>query len=398
MRISVVFPTRFCRTPDGRVWTQGPNDSDFFKRYLQIFDEVNVISRVSDVGSLNGEWRRVDDKRISVFGTPMYVGPLQYLKVRKQVNKALFNAIAEDDAVILRSPDIQCVTVARNMRRKERPFGLEVIGDPYGSFAPGAITHPLRPIFRHLNTYQLKSLCQQAVAVTYVTESALQERYPPAVNAFATHYSSIRMGDDAYEDVPIRNYSKGFPLKLVFVGGFSQIYKGAHILIEALQICLEAGLDLSLTMIGGGKHEVDIKTLANDIGIADKVQFLGSLPGPVAVRSHLDKADIFVLPSFQEGLPRALIEAMARGLPSIATAVGGIPELLPEEDMVTPGNAEELSEKICEVVNNPERMVKMSARNIKVSCNYRDTVLTERRNQLYRYLMGETEKWMLNKK
>ena len=88
--------------------------------------------------------------------------------------------------------------------------------------------------------------------------------------------------------------------------------------------------------------------------------FLGQLPAGEMVRAQLDKADLFILPSKTEGLPRALVEAMARALPCIGTTVGGIPELLPSEDLVPPGDVKALAETIEDVLRRPERLAKMS--------------------------------------
>jgi glycosyltransferase involved in cell wall biosynthesis len=101
--------------------------------------------------------------------------------------------------------------------------------------------------------------------------------------------------------------------------------------------------------------------------LGDRVAFLGELPGSAAVRQEFLKADLFILPSASEGLPRVVIEAMAVGLPCIATTVGGTPELLPPEDMVLPGDVDALTAKIQEITGNPERMRAMSARNLQVA-------------------------------
>jgi glycosyltransferase involved in cell wall biosynthesis len=85
-----------------------------------------------------------------------------------------------------------------------------------------------------------------------------------------------------------------------------------------------------------------------------------------------------------------MIEAMALGLPCIGSAVGGIPELLPLEDMVTPADATALSRKIREVVTDPERMARMSERNLKRAREYREGVLRERRITFYQYLKERT--------
>jgi glycosyltransferase involved in cell wall biosynthesis len=89
-----------------------------------------------------------------------------------------------------------------------------------------------------------------------------------------------------------------------------------------------------------------------------------------------------------------MVEAMARALPCIGSTVGGIPELLPAEDIVPPGDVVALATKIREVVTNPERMARMSARNLEKAHNYQDNVLREKRNAFYRYVRERTEKWL----
>jgi glycosyltransferase involved in cell wall biosynthesis len=86
-----------------------------------------------------------------------------------------------------------------------------------------------------------------------------------------------------------------------------------------------------------------------------------------------------VLPSRQEGLPRALVEAMARALPCISSTVGGIPELLPAEDLVRPGDVSMLTRKITKVLQDPARLQAMSARNLERSRDFREDVLQVRR-------------------
>jgi glycosyltransferase involved in cell wall biosynthesis len=92
-----------------------------------------------------------------------------------------------------------------------------------------------------------------------------------------------------------------------------------------------------------------------------------------------------------------MVEAMARALPCIGSTVGGIPELLPPEDMIPPGDVGALANKIREVVTNPERMARMSARNLEKAKDYRDEVLCDRRNEFYRYVREMTEAWLKEK-
>jgi len=111
------------------------------------------------------------------------------------------------------------------------------------------------------------------------------------------------------------------------------------------------------------------------------------------VRDQLDQADLFVLPSRQEGVSRATIEAMARSLPCIATTIGGTSELLPPEDRVPPGDVPALAQRIRQVVTNPERMARMSARNLEKAKEYREKALRERWTAFYRHVRERTEAW-----
>src|SRR5207247_3533876 len=107
---------------------------------------------------------------------------------------------------------------------------------------------------------------------------------------------------------------------------------------------------------------------------ASHVEFLGQLDRE-GVQRALDRADVFVLPSLTEGLPRALLEAMARGLPAVATTVGGIPELLPADWLVPPRNAVALARRLREVMATPPAaLMAMAQKNQEVARAYHERV------------------------
>ena len=87
-----------------------------------------------------------------------------------------------------------------------------------------------------------------------------------------------------------------------------------------------------------------------------------------------------------------MIEAMARGLPCLGSTVGGIPELLPEEDLVPPNDARALADKILDTVRHPARMESMSARNLQKAGEYREEVLAARRRSFYREVWDITRR------
>jgi glycosyltransferase involved in cell wall biosynthesis len=103
--------------------------------------------------------------------------------------------------------------------------------------------------------------------------------------------------------------------------------KGLPVLFESLRLLAQRGHDYELTLIGDGDERKSLEATARQMGIADRLVFAG-FASQDGVRDHLLQSDIFILPSFAEGVPVSLMEAMACGVPVIATQVGGIAELI----------------------------------------------------------------------
>jgi glycosyltransferase involved in cell wall biosynthesis len=267
-----------------------------------------------------------------------------------------------------------------------------VVGDPYDVFSPGSVRHPLRPFFRWWFSRALRRHCREACAAAYVTAEALQRRYPPRPGGLALHCSDVQLDGFLAEDS--RRVIPKVPWRLVTVGTLAQLYKGTDLLIDALAQCRRDRLDLELVVVGDGKHRLSLESQAAKLGLRERVCFRGQLPAGTAIQAELDQADLFVMPSRQEGLPRAMIEGMARGLPCIGADVGGIPELLPPEDLFPPNDAPALAAKIREVLADCPRMERMSMRNLQRAGDYREDALREKRDVFYKHLRGATAAWL----
>jgi len=385
-------PQHFERTPDGQIWTNGQFPYSFWTRYLAVFGSVTVLARVRDVPELSSERQPASGARVCFLGLPDYTGPREYALRAAAVAAVARKAVKNGNAVLLRPPGETAGWVLWHMRKSGRPYAVEVVGDPYDVFAPNAVRHPLRPVFRWWFTRVLKRQCANACAAAYVTERALQQRYPPAPDALATHYSDIELPEIAFVSAP-RKLQQNRKARIIFVGSLAQLYKAPDVLIDAVATC-QAHVDAELVIVGSGRYQHELEERAKAHRIGDCVHFCGQLTNPVDVRSELDRADLFVLPSRVEGLPRAMIEAMARALPCIGSSVGGIPELLPPEDIVPPGDVPALASKITQVLQQPARMQQMSARNLIKAGEYKDDVLNARRREFYQFLRNRTEAWL----
>ncbi len=128
--------------------------------------------------------------------------------------------------------------------------------------------------------------------------------------------------------------------------------KGVDDLLRSLPLLVRRYPELTLLVLGNGPFEADLKALAAELGILSRVRFLGFQdPAP-----YLQAADLFVLPTWSEGISNALLEAMGAGLPCIATRVSGNIEVIGHNDtglLVEPGLPPGLAEAVARLLEDP---------------------------------------------
>ena len=392
MKVAIVSEHRFHRTPQGGVVTAGPFPYSFWKRYLTVFDSAFIVARSVEQEPAPAEALRSDGPGVVFYPLPDYRGPRQFFRKARETRRALLAAIADSDAVILRLPSALACLVGGWLRSNRRPYAVEVVGDPWDALGPGAHRHPLRAFFRRILTCSQKRQCAASSAVLYVTRQALQGRYPPPPGGFTTGCSDVELPRSAFAALPRPRRAVSLEPAAVTVGSLGHLYKAPDVLLEAVALCARNGLRLRVAIVGDGQYRHVLEARAKLLEIEDLVVFRGHLAFGSAVRRELDAADLFVLPSRQEGLPRALLEAMARALPAIGSTVGGIPELLAPEDLVPPNDPAALARKLEEVLRDPSRLQGMSAANLRKAHEYEEKLLEQRRNRFLEHVRAETEK------
>ena len=137
---------------------------------------------------------------------------------------------------------------------------------------------------------------------------------------------------------------------LIHVGRFNE-QKNHQGLLRAFQMILKQYPQCVLKLVGDGERRQDMEHLAGELGIAEKVQFLGSQSN---VYPYLQEADIFLLPSNYEGMPMTIIEAMGTGLPVVASRVGGVPDMITDRKsgMLTNQEPEDVAQAVLELMKN----------------------------------------------
>ncbi|HLL77060.1 MAG TPA: glycosyltransferase [Pyrinomonadaceae bacterium] len=121
--------------------------------------------------------------------------------------------------------------------------------------------------------------------------------------------------------------------------------KGALVLLEAFAAAARADRRLRLRIAGEGSLRQKVWERARELGVANVCEFTGVYTRPEQRKSFMEGLDVFVLPSLAEGTPNAIVEAMSHGLPVIASAVGGVPDVVTREVglLVPPGDVAALA-------------------------------------------------------
>jgi len=162
------------------------------------------------------------------------------------------------------------------------------------------------------------------------------------------------------------------PVRILSVGRLIP-RKGFQHLIEALpRVIAESGPGVMLQIVGTGDYEAELRRLAVSLGVADHVEFLGAIPYDQLHHTYAD-AHIFAMVSLAEGMPLALLEAMACGLPVVASRVAGNEDVVEDGDcgyLVTPEDVGEIAEALSHLVNDPGLRRTMGQRSRALSCAY----------------------------
>lgn len=196
------------------------------------------------------------------------------------------------------------------------------------------------------------------VALSEVVQDTIEKSYKIDKNRIPIIYNGISL-EKCLPKILYRCESK---IKILHIGTFypPKNHKG---LIEAFSIFHKQQPNSVLQLIGDGENRHEIERLVENLGLTESVKFLGPQSN---VYGYLHEADIFTLPSLYEGIPMTLIEAMGTGLPIVATKVGGIPDMLVNEEsaLLTEVDSEKIAGAFLRLAND-ETLRKRLGENAK---------------------------------
>ena len=329
MKLGIVYHMPFWQTPDGGIWEVEGSFARYVDSLAPYADEVSLCVPVRPAASEEGTRVRAPNVRLAPL--PYFDGPRQFYPQLPAVRRALRAWVPTLDLINCRVPTPAAWFAFKEARRAGVPVFLLVVGD-LEAVAP---TLPYRGVKRLLfaayTAFEERAIRRMAQAsLTFANGADLAEKHRrQGATVVETKTTTITAGEiNTRPDTCQRS-----PIRLLTVSRIDP-RKGLSCLPDAVARLRAAGHDVSLDIVGpvvgqtGEAERAAIEQAARALGVADRVRCTGPIPLDRLMPLYREY-DVFVLPTGPgEGIPRVLLEAMAGGLPVVATRIAGIPSLV----------------------------------------------------------------------
>lgn len=395
MKLLVSSCARLFKTSDGTYYTTIVYDYNFYKRYLEVFDEVRVLGFCDLIDEEKAKSMiKVSGPRLSVYEVPYPHGEWDYIAKRLRIKHALKNATTGCDAVLLRIPETLCFLMMTRALKEKIPVAVEVVADPVNLYQKGLCLSKYRLVYKYYYTYMQSMSCKKANGVSFVTQYGLQSRYATA-KADESHFSTFYTDTEIHvnKNREPRTLKTREPLLIIHVATHINGYaKGHKETVGAFIKLRKQGIDAKLALIGEGKLENSIENRIIGEGMKDKVILLGKMPF-FEVMKWMEKADLFLFPSYNEGLPRVVVEAISLGLPVVASDIPAHRELVDAKYLAPVYDEDRLAAIAACLFSDSEQYQEASRANLLKACEYDFDTIVEKRNEFYSRLRCLAEKW-----
>ncbi|KQS37482.1 glycosyltransferase [Exiguobacterium sp. Leaf196] len=359
-------------------YSTGGLSNEMLQRYLIQFDELKIVSRQNELNE------KIDDKLTKASGENISFVKIENFKKIKKIYlrnkelKKIESEVVNSDYVIARIPSSIGEAAIKYARVHNKPYLIELVACTWDSLWNHSIVGKIVAPFSY---FKLKKIVNDAPYCVYVTSKFLQKRYP-------NQKKSINCSNVNLKNLPLLKRDITVVKKKIIIGTTAAVnvkYKGQKFIIEALGELKKKGIhNIEYQLVGNGEQTY-LKKIAKKNNVEDQVVFLGGLKHQ-DVLNWLDTLAIYIQPSLQEGLPRALIEAMSRGIPCLGTDRAGIPELISSSALIKVNSetSHSFADSIYKLINNVDLQSQYSQENYNESKNYYHEKIENRRQEFFK--------------
>lgn len=362
-------------TIDGLFFTSSNMPEVYFDRFFDAEEcEIEIFSRLIRLYSIDDlpqGYIKINNNRLRVSN----ISPKSYLNVANlKFLIRFYKHMKNFDLVVANIPSILGMfSLLMNISTKNN-FSVEVAAD-YDQFASKRGGWLVSCLMKPLMHYFIA----RSKGASYVSQY-LREKYSSKNESIVSSNVNI---ESVVKDKYVYRNDK---LEISFVGGLNE-RKGLINLFEAVNI-LQGTINkkIALNVIGGHEDRNWI-SVVEKLDLIECVTFYGILEKKEVI-NILSKSDLYVQPSLTEGIPRATLEAMSRGLPVIATKLPGFVEILDQDVLVNVNSSKELADKIKELCNDEEKLTYYSERNKIKAEMFSYEKLHEIRKEFYKKILN----------
>lgn len=369
--LGIYYATACYKDSYGRYYTSGG-----LGRYLQAIVKYPlevVLLAPTTKASLSHLRHPLPDRQVTVYELPYFETFRQAVSVRSSLLKRIrqFPQRHHVDVMWLRYPGAYGTEVWLHMKKHGVPLFVELVGDPAEviqySTSINLLQRYVGLLIARQHEADVRRLLRQVPAFAVSRPLAVRFAPPgicvPVIACSTTTESDFHQRTDTCQQEPI---------KVLYVGGLNH-QKSVDTLIHAVSILQRRGLSLDLHLVGSGPLQSFLEKVAQAMLERGSYHFHGFVVDSAKLHQHYVSADLFVMSSIHEGFPRVLPEAMARSLPVVATAVGGIPEIVRDEEtglLVPPRHPAALAQAMERIVRDGELRRKLIANSFAVAREY----------------------------
>lgn len=349
-------------------------------RYKFFGDHVTFLIRAREVSPEDTlRLKRFRSENFSVVEVPEFNTFSLFIKNKGKIDKLVRKTVAEHDVIIARLPSYVGRKTAQYAKEMGKPYFVEAVGCAWDALW----NHSWRgSIMAAIGLMQMKQVLRDAPFALYVTNEFLQRRYPSSgVQVAVSDVVHRELSDEilAKRLEKIRNRKPGEPIVLGTLAAIYVAYKGQDYVIKAVAKLKALGVPVKYLIAGRG-DKTRMQTYTNKLGLQNEVEIVGQINHD-KVFDYLDNIDMYVQPSKQEGLPRAVVEAMSRACPSFGARTGGIPELVSPEWVFEKGDVNGIVRIVKNVTN--EQLESEAKRSFEEAKKYNVDILNKRRNDFF---------------
>jgi len=366
---------------NNHFYTSGSLSKEVMGRYIEPFGDITLVTRCKEVDSVNIDLEPSSIENTNFVPVPDYKAIKKihnYFKARKIIKQEILKA----EHIVLRTSSFANIA-ARYAKKFNKPYLVEVVGCAWDASWNYSL---LGKIIAPFSFVAQRKTVKEADFAVFVTEKFLQKRY--STKGKSTNCSNVAL--TSFDDSTlnkrldkINSLERNNRLVIGTTAAVDVKYKGQQYIIQALGKLKEEGVTRFEYQIVGDGDQTYLKSVADKYNVSEHVKFLGSLTHK-SVFKWLDTIDIYAQPSRQEGLPRALIEAMSRAIPAIGAKTAGIPELIDPRFLFE--NSKDNIDEISSILNSISKpiMLEQSERNYGVSKKYDKKIIEKRRSDFFR--------------